>query len=212
MKAILCVLIQIPAIWYITYSQVKNGLEGKNWCNLDDVDIEDVINKYYAFLISLFLALKFVGLLNTTSYDGMYECYPFTIPQKLISPWWIFIGLYVNMFCAIFAVWAGFFVIFFSESVFDLILNSVAMFFILEMDDFLVDDEDYKYIVERMNKLFYNNNNEVKLDETGNLYQAAEITTLHSRVRFVSLKIFKIFFYCTVVAGVCLPFYIGVCF
>ena len=213
-KAILCILIQLPSIWFITYVQIRDGLDIKDWCNFaeDDVTFDHVATKYFALLISLFLSMKFVGIYNESSYMGMYVCFPFTIPEKLINVGWLFLGLYINIFTAIFAVWASFCVIFFSESVFDLILNSVAMLFILEIDDYMVDDEDYKKIAVKIQEIYYDDNGEFKEDENGELFKAAELSGCQLCCRAVGLKLVIGLFYVTIVAGVILPFYVGVCF
>ena len=46
------------------------------------------------------------------------------------------------------AIFGSFVVIYVSESAFDVVLNAVALFFVVEMDDLMIDDYDYTRVVE----------------------------------------------------------------
>merc|ERR1712154_327090 len=63
------------------------------------------------------------------------------------------IGFTVNIIVAIVAVYGSFLVIFFSDDSLDMVLNSVALFFIVELDDMLVRQSDYERIAEYIGEI-----------------------------------------------------------
>ena len=67
-------------------------------------------------------------------------------PERLMSgsPLWFGLGAVIN---AISLIWSGLvsvIVVFYSETALDVILNSLALFFIFDIDDQLVDKYDYE--------------------------------------------------------------------
>merc|ERR1719445_3032664 len=65
---------------------------------------------------------------------------------KLVNVIWLRVGLSVNVFVTISAVYGSFVTVFFSDNSLDMILNSVALFFLVELDDMLVKAKDYATI------------------------------------------------------------------
>merc|ERR1719445_930947 len=62
---------------------------------------------------------------------------------KLVNVIWLRVGLSVNVFVTTAAVYGSFVTVFFSDNSLDMILNSVALFFLVELDDMLVKAKDY---------------------------------------------------------------------
>merc|ERR1719242_124574 len=105
----------------------------------------DLQYKILAFLFSAFLAFFcFDRLLEVES--GMYRKMKHASELPFVNSTWLKIGLYVNIIASIFAVYGAFIVVFFSENALDMVLNSVALFFVLELDDLLVGVSDYEQI------------------------------------------------------------------
>merc|ERR1719208_170317 len=72
--------------------------------------------------------------------------------QKLpfLNVFWLRMGFSVNVIASILAVYGSFMAVFFSDNSLDMILNSVALFFVAELDDLLVKSSDYSKIKERI--------------------------------------------------------------
>merc|ERR1719242_1453811 len=105
----------------------------------------DLQYKILAFLFSAFLAFYcFDRLLDVES--GMYRKMKDASDLPFVNSTWLKIGLYVNILASIFAVYGAFIVVFFSENALDMVLNSVALFFVVELDDLLVKTSDYAMI------------------------------------------------------------------
>ena len=59
---------------------------------------------------------------------------------------WLYVGAFYNSYCFMGATICSLAVIFFAQSVVDLVFNCVATFFVLEMDDYFITDKEYKKI------------------------------------------------------------------
>merc|ERR1719317_163965 len=68
------------------------------------------------------------------------DCPPF------IKRGWVFFGMYTNVLCAMMSIYASYIVIYRGEEILDLVLNSVALFFVIEVDDFMLNKMDYRRV------------------------------------------------------------------
>merc|ERR1719242_1768533 len=107
----------------------------------------DLQYKILAFLFSAFLAFFcFDRLLEVES--GMYVKMKDASELPFVNSTWLKIGLYVNILASVLAVYGAFILVFFSENALDMVLNSVALFFVVELDDLLGNIDDYARIEE----------------------------------------------------------------
>lgn len=56
---------------------------------------------------------------------------------------WLFLGLYSNMFALVTAIYGSFLVIYTSTNAINMVLNSMSLYFIMELDTMMVDQADY---------------------------------------------------------------------
>merc|ERR1719229_501930 len=171
-KCALCALTQIFGILIIIFEVVKLGLEEKGWCNIpsftDGSIFWLVVNsnkKILAFLFGSFLAYFSIDSLTTVD-KGMYFKMQHSERVKWVNKVWLRIGFTVNLFVSIIAVFGSFLVIFFTDNSLDMVLNSVALFFIIELDDLLVKNSDYDRIEEYITK--YGNDKDLMIKQTMN--------------------------------------------
>jgi len=101
--------------------------------------------KILAFLFSTFLAFFCFDRLTGVE-QGMYRKMKYAQNLKFLNIVWLRIGFSVNVIASILAVYGSFMVVFFSDNSLDMILNSVALFFLVELDDLLVKASDYQRI------------------------------------------------------------------
>merc|ERR1712083_990047 len=130
------------------------GLEerGDALCNVADFEgmawhqvLYDFQLKILAFLFSTFLAFICFDRLTGVE-QGMYWKMKYAQHIHFLNIIWLRIGFSVNVFASILAVYGSFTVVFFSDNSLDMILNSVALFFVVELDDLLVKGSDYQRI------------------------------------------------------------------
>jgi len=151
LKSVVCALTQCVGIFLVMHDFVEQGLTNKMMCNPPIYDegawmaIYHSQLKLLAFLFSSFLAFFSIDQLKSVE-RGMYQRFSRGANLKLVNLVWLRIGLSVNIFVTIVAVYGSFVTVFFSHSSMDMILNSVALFFLVELDDMLVKADDYATI------------------------------------------------------------------
>merc|ERR1712012_432509 len=155
-KALICALTQLLGMVIIMVDFVVIGLEGRGdaMCNVADFGdavwyqvLYDFQLKILAFLFSTFLAFICFDRLTGVE-QGMYWKMKYAQDIEFLNIIWLRIGFSVNVFASILAVYGSFMVVFFSDNSLDMILNSVALFFVVELDDLLVKGSDYKRIAK----------------------------------------------------------------
>eukprot|EP00484_Ammonia_sp_Unknown_P026633 CAMPEP_0197034222 /NCGR_PEP_ID=MMETSP1384-20130603/12398_1 /TAXON_ID=29189 /ORGANISM="Ammonia sp." /LENGTH=433 /DNA_ID=CAMNT_0042464125 /DNA_START=26 /DNA_END=1325 /DNA_ORIENTATION=- len=159
-KVCSCALTQIFGIIIIMIDFVQIGIETREsgledgqtvFCRSPDYDDAWYIILYssnlkiLAFLFSSFLAFFSVDSLMGVE-QGMYKKMKYAGNIPWINSAWLRVGFTVNVFVSIIAVYGSMTVILFSDNSLDMVLNSVALFFIVELDDLLVKQSDYERI------------------------------------------------------------------
>ena len=142
-KAILAMFTQIIGMFVVLWQEMNQGWQIKNhWCDSDDPIHFKVMSFLFCITIIVFSYEGFI----TFRYNGMYRIHHLTFENKpdCINPYWISIGRYINTFVMLMVLYGSVFLVYFSEFATDIVLNSVAMFFMLELDDLLVNEQDYK--------------------------------------------------------------------
>lgn len=148
LKCAVCLMTQIPALLYLIYEiTVKGFEERKAWCE-PNKEGHQLWHAYFAFFLASYITLQLFSIYQDTIHGGMYCVYmeEFTNLPDCLSGRWLYCGCQYNSFCLKLAVLASLLTIFFSTQVFDMVLNCVALFFLVQMDDSFVTRKDYKII------------------------------------------------------------------
>ena len=145
-KSVLCLLTQLPALIYII-SEFIHAESGRSWCNTTETEGHMWL-RYFAFLFAAYIAMRVWALFQDTIHGGMYCVYmaTFTNLPDCLSGLWLFTGAFYNTACFVLVVCASMLVILMSEKVFDMVLNCVALLFLMQMDDTFVTAADYKHV------------------------------------------------------------------
>merc|ERR1711994_263959 len=127
-----------------------------------------------------------------------------------------------NVFASILAVYGSFMVVFFSDNSLDMILNSVALFFVVELDDLLVKGSDYQRIGDYIREHLANEEEEQrkKMSEAveGKCCSKARecgkacCSSLVCCVAWLYTLPFQALRYFTIAMCVVLPFMLGYCY
>ena len=64
----------------------------------------------------------------------------------LLRSEWLYLGLYANMFALISAIYGSFLLIYSTEDAVWMVLNAVALYFIMDLDVMMVDPQDYSRV------------------------------------------------------------------
>ena len=138
---------------------------------------------------------------------------------KFISTFWLQAGFTVNVIVSIVAVYGSFVVIFFSDDSLDMVLNSVALFFIVELDDLLVNDSDYERIGDYIENYVKSEMEEEMSEKEPKVEKCPKCKESYrcccaALVRFATWMYrlpFQILRYVTIVACIVMPFWVGYC-
>eukprot|EP01084_Bolivina_argentea_P025820 48011_1 len=150
-EVLMCILAQIIGVVVILKQVIEDGVEVKDSCNESAIQV-----KLLAFALSSvagYVAMEvFVhekgmytgGIGDCRSWTAIHDLIEVNItPPHWVSLFWLGVGTWVNRIVSIGAVGGSFMVIFFSENAFDMVLNSVALFFLMELDNMLMTQPKY---------------------------------------------------------------------
>ena len=139
-------------------------------CDMTEERWEQVVSlKVLALLLSLIVTFCIGVLLDGIKHNGLYEMMDTLTVKHLkrvpnVALVFVQIGQFVNYFVGFLSVLGSYFIIFasnqgeqnddgstdYSSVGLDMILNAVALFFLLELDDMLVSDDDYEVCAEHL--------------------------------------------------------------
>jgi hypothetical protein len=148
-QAILCLFTQLPILAYLYYELLSTRT--KDWCDLDGKtdDPERMFMSYFAFTLSMYVSSRFYDLFMDAIHGGMY-CVNLAemtnLPDDVLDGRWLYVGCFYNSYVFLGAIVLCMYVIFAAETVFDMLLNSIALLFLVEMDDAFVSHADYKAV------------------------------------------------------------------
>ena len=157
LKAFICALIQTVGITIYFVSIVQDTLFDEN-DKLEICDSDVLANfdlRFLSFLLAGYISCKIGGLLRSISDKSLYHMnfWTFETCPPFVAPHWILFGGWVNVYALSISVLSSYCVIFASETMLDVFLNSVALFFVIEVDDFMLDSGDFDNII-----MFFNGN------------------------------------------------------
>lgn len=159
LKAILCASIQIIGLGMFIYTKFDAMIKDRGLClfdglwtlsNHDHVALTQVLSVMFAIYISF----KMGGLIIDISSKGLYTMNLYTMKNcpPFINKYWVLTGKYINIIALLLAIYGSYIVLYTTDDILDVILNSVALFFILEVDDYILDSTDYQRIQEWFEK------------------------------------------------------------
>lgn len=147
-KSMSCLMIQGPILAYLIDEIVAKGFEKRVEMCDSSKEYSSWWLAYFGFACSVYIALSLNQMYQKTIHGGM-NCVcmmKFTNLPDCLSGRWLFLGCFYNAFLFKVAIILSLFVIFFSTTVMDMVLNSVALLFVVQMDDVMVTAADYKMI------------------------------------------------------------------
>eukprot|EP01084_Bolivina_argentea_P072663 131930_1 len=143
---IVCVFfIQTAGMIVLTKTQWEKA-DKNHVCNRHDFD--ENWNVYLAFFFSLLISLLLNDQLSAISKFGMYD-WAMNESDNLppfINRLWLGIGLSVNVFVLGMSWFTSVIIIYLSDDPIDMVLNSMAVYFIIELDDEVVGWSNYEHI------------------------------------------------------------------
>eukprot|EP01084_Bolivina_argentea_P148243 259211_1 len=203
-KAICCSLFQTVGLAIFMVEIISNN--EKEPCAYDGFWPTRVI----AIIACAYISLTTTSLLFNLDEQCLYNIDTMTMRDAppFINMKWIYLGFYVNFFSLFIAIYGSYFVIYISESTFDIVLNSVAIFFVVEIDDLMIDGYDYK----RVEKWFDDHYTEEYKNEYHDYnYNANMGCCQRWWTKCGSCTILIAMVTCMLIAFVA-PFYVGICF
>ena len=136
-KCIICALIQtLGMVAFLNYVIKTNWDEHKIECTMKaEWDLRSV-----AVLFSAYISVSLWNIIRELTQQGLYENRAYLPP--FLANEWVYLGLYCNSFTLMAATAGSFLLIYTADSTVDIVLNSVALYFIIELDNNLVDHFD----------------------------------------------------------------------
>eukprot|EP00483_Globobulimina_turgida_P013745 UN13771 len=197
-KAICCAIFQTVGIIALIYNEITNS--DKDFCEMGS----DWAPKTIATVASFYIALTMFGMIQHVDEQGLYEIEAWAMKDMVpfIQPKWWYLGYNANCFALVGAVYGSIIVIYLSPSALEVVLNSVALFFIIELDDLMVDEYDYK----RIRKYFDQQYDPKQFD--GFEY---EMGCCESKMVGCVNVISMIFTLVAIGCGFAAPIYVGIC-
>merc|ERR1711920_218233 len=154
--------------------------------------------------------------------QGMYWKMKYAQDIEFLNIIWLRIGFSVNVFASILAVYGSFMVVFFSDNSLDMILNSVALFFVVELDDLLVKGSDYQRIGDHIRQYLAKEEEaqKKKMSEAEQIKCCSKLrrcgkaccSSLVCCVAWLYTLPFQALRYFTIAMCVVLPFMLGYCY
>lgn len=145
-KAVICAFTQFSSI-VVLYLEVEDlkaaALEelGKDtWCDSTAQWKPKLMAISYSFFLSLIMWLNY-----TNQTVGFYRFVDYREHEhSFISSNWLHLGKLINAVLVLNVFYLSFFVVFFSTDPLDIILNCVALLFLVDIDNMVIDGADYQ--------------------------------------------------------------------
>eukprot|EP01084_Bolivina_argentea_P171053 296352_1 len=140
-KTAMVLFIQTGGAGYLAYNGFsKNFKTGSSFCKIDDIGPLS----WMAMAFTGFISLTLQDQLTEISVQGVYR-FKKNLPP-FFNAFWLSLGIFINIFVLINSWVVSMLVIFISTNPMDMILNSVAVYFIIELDDMMVNRVDYEFV------------------------------------------------------------------
>ena len=141
MKVIVCVSTQIISL--IMLGKYIFESRDKDFCSMNDDSIaEKLVAGCYCAFLGTILFSYYLRIVDSPSFY-IYTSYE-EEQYSWISSYWLHFGRLLNAFILLACITLSFFIILFADNTLDLILNAIALLFIAEIDNEVVDMLDYE--------------------------------------------------------------------
>eukprot|EP01084_Bolivina_argentea_P144844 254034_1 len=205
-KAVCCCLFQTVVLVIFIYDLIAEKVKTNSFCRISGIELLRV--KIVAIVAAAYISFMIGGTMKNLDHQGLYEIRAKTFEDcpPFINARWVYMGLYSNFMALFIAFYGSYLVIYFSETSFDIVFNCVAIFFALEIDDFLVDHWDYDFINQWL-KEYHEGYDEDDYDDLA-YKQGAKERCCAKSVFFVAQCMVWVSVFVAIVA----PIWITVCF
>eukprot|EP01084_Bolivina_argentea_P254796 428425_1 len=149
-KAIICVVAQIGSMLVLIIYQVDNSEHG--FCHKSGDDISQVMAIIYTFVLWAYLFPQYAGVQDAGLYGtDVIEigCYSYSFVKSS----WLYFGKFMNTLVLVAIFCGSCLLMLFSLKPMDVILNALALVFLVEIDNMFVSNYDYT----ELKKKFENN-------------------------------------------------------
>eukprot|EP01084_Bolivina_argentea_P266656 452353_1 len=151
------------------YFSENNGFE--DMCKMEALRWEKVFSlRILSFTLSLIVTCYITIAMGTIQHAGLYEILDRLKPEHMeyienIALWLLYIGQGINYYACLVAVLGSYFIIFetnkgddgdYSHAGSEMILNAVALFFMLQLDDEIVSVQDYNDCEHHLKRVLKN--------------------------------------------------------
>eukprot|EP01084_Bolivina_argentea_P156195 272188_1 len=141
-KAAICIFTQFVSVivlYLYTFETVKKESD-KGWCDAEGELKSRLMAIAYTLFLSSILYTTFMKNQNAGFYLHLeYESYDYSF----ISSEWLHFGRIFNGLLILNAFYLSFLITFFTEDPLNIVLNAVALLFIAEIDNMVIDRSDY---------------------------------------------------------------------
>eukprot|EP00483_Globobulimina_turgida_P007274 UN07288 len=140
-KTAMVFFIQTGGAGYLAIRGItKNFTADSSFCKLDDIGLLS----WMAMAFSGFISLTLNDQLTEISVQGVYR-FKKNLPP-FFNKFWLSLGIFINIFVLVISWVVSIVIIFISTNPMDMILNSIAIYFIIELDDMMVNRLDYECV------------------------------------------------------------------
>ena len=146
-RSLLCILLQIPASVMVV-QELQFRPESKS-ARCKDLELD----AFHAVMLGIFGVLKATYMLmryRQVVYGGLYRfnLHDFSELPHFISGVPLVFGRFYNMTCYSTMCWGSLYLLYRSTSTVDMILNCIALDFVVEIDNLLVTPTDYRNVAQ----------------------------------------------------------------
>ena len=141
MKALLCSVLQATLVAALMWELRGDGL--KSVCEIN----AQFQSKIIAILITVFICVYSYAWREKVNTEGFYylEIGKDYVPEW-INHYWIVYGWVINFLLCAEIIFGSAYIVYVTDNILDIVLNSVALFFIADMDNMVVPAKDYRMI------------------------------------------------------------------
>eukprot|EP01084_Bolivina_argentea_P173684 300864_1 len=205
-RVLLMAFVQIASVVVLYVYAITNEKSSstRGWCDGNGETTARIMAISYSYILSSVFGVLFFQL-ETGFYkhlhsltQGGFSDYGYSF----LSTSWLTFGKVINYTVLLNACYLSFCVILMSEEPLDIILNSMALLFILDLDNMVVSNRDYNDVLE-----FFENENNIK-----NMKDEYAGNSCGNTCRFICISIIMLLAALSVVVMCAMPFVIGYCY
>lgn len=143
-KAIMCILVQVVGIALILYEFIKDN--NRSYC---DLNWKPLHIAYKLLALCLSAKVSYEGCNLFFVWKGIHKMrhYP---DNEQFATFFAWIGFIINKLIALSVIIGGWFIIFFADNAFKIVLSSLALVKLMSLDDDLLHDGHYQQLKNKL--------------------------------------------------------------